>query len=163
MLTLSRYDRFGQLVNMVDLKDETRLRTAIELFYFAYREFTAGPDRILAQRGLGRMHHRILYFVARNPEVSVKRLLEILAITKQALHVPLRQLQSMGLVVSSNDARDARVRRLTLSSEGVRLEARLTATQMKRLAEAFEAAGAAGERGWFGVMQAFAVPGGTAS
>jgi DNA-binding MarR family transcriptional regulator len=146
---------------MVDLKEDARLRGAIELFYFAYREFTARPDRILAQRGLGRMHHRILYFVARNPDVSVKRLLEILAITKQALHVPLRQLQSMGLVQSSSDDKDARVRRLKLTSEGIRLEERLTATQMKQLVTAFEAGGVAGARGWFSVMEVFAkVPGG---
>jgi DNA-binding MarR family transcriptional regulator len=141
---------------MVDLKDDARLRAAIELFYFAYREFTAGPDRILAQRGLGRMHHRILYFVARNPEVSVKRLLEILAISKQALHIPLRQLHSMDLMLSVNDARDARVRRLQLSAAGARLEARLTATQMKQLATAFATSGANGTEGWFAVMQAFA-------
>ncbi len=140
---------------MVDLKEDARLRGAIELFYFAYREFTAGPDRILAQRGLGRMHHRILYFVARNPGVSVKRLLEILAITKQALHVPLRQLQSMGLVQSLNDDQDARVRRLKLSAEGARLEDRLTATQMKLLLTAFEAGGTNGERGWLAVMEGF--------
>jgi DNA-binding MarR family transcriptional regulator len=147
---------------MVDLTDEQRLRTAIEVFYFAYREFTAGADRVLAQRGLGRVHHRILYFVARNPDVSVKRLLEILAISKQALHVPLRQLLGMELVKASADPADARVRRLRLTAEGARLEARLSAAQMRQLASAFEVAGRGADEGWFSVMRAFAAPAGGA-
>ncbi len=124
---------------MIDLNDDARLRAAVETFYFAYREFTAGPDRILAQRGLSRVHHRILYFVGRQPELSVKTLLQVLAITKQALNAPLRQLNEMGLVLSAADSADGRVKRLRLSVEGVRLEARLTATQMALLGQASSA------------------------
>ena len=138
---------------MVDLKDETALRAAIETFYFAYREFTGGPDRILAQRGLGRVHHRILYFVGQQPDLSVKTLLQVLAITKQALHAPLRQLIEMGLIVSAGDTDDGRVRRLRLSGEGVRLEARLTATQMTLLAGAFARAGSGSGERWLAVMK----------
>ena len=143
---------------MVDLNDDARLRSAIEVFYFAYREFTAGPDRILAQRGLSRVHHRILYFVGRQPELSVKTLLQVLAITKQALHAPLRQLIEMGLVLSAADSGDGRVKRLRLSGEGVRLETRLTATQMAVLAQAFEHAGPGGGEQWLSVMKAVAAP-----
>jgi DNA-binding MarR family transcriptional regulator len=139
---------------MVDLNDEAGLRAAIETFYFAYREFTGGPDRILAQRGLGRVHHRILYFVGQQPDLSVKSLLQVLAITKQALHAPLRQLIEMGLVLSAGDSADGRVRRLRLSGEGVRLEARLTATQMKLLAGAFAQAGSGSAAAWHKVMKA---------
>ena len=77
---------------MTDLNNEDRLRDAIEHLYFGYREFTAGPDRILEERGLNRVHHRILYFVGRNDRISVNSLLAILAISKQALNVPLRKL-----------------------------------------------------------------------
>lgn len=139
---------------MLDLNEDAALRTAIEAFYFAYREFTGGPDRILAQRGLGRMHHRILYFVGRQPDLSVKDLLQVLAITKQALHAPLRQLIEMGLVLSAGDSADGRVRRLRLSGEGTRLEARLTATQMKLLAGAFAQAGNGSAAVWHQVMNA---------
>ena len=71
---------------------EDALRLAIEQFYFGYRAFTAPPDRILDQRGLGRVHHRILYFVGRNPQISVNTLLGLLSVSKQALNAPLRQL-----------------------------------------------------------------------
>jgi DNA-binding MarR family transcriptional regulator len=140
-------------VNMVDLKSEELLRSAIELMYFAYRAFTAGPDRVLAQRGLGRVHHRILYFVGRNPELSVKSLLDRLAVTKQALHQPLQQLIEMGLITNASDEKDGRVRRLRLSTEGTRLEAKLSAVQMKQLSEAFAKSGATAARGWFSVMR----------
>ena len=130
--------------------------SAIELLYFGYREFTAGPDRVLAQRGLGRVHHRIWYFVGRKPDLSMKELLERLAVTKQALHQPLQQLFSMDLLVSASDQRDGRRRRVRLSAEGSRLEAKLTAVQMKQLATAFSGSGAAAQRGWFAVMTAIA-------
>ena len=68
------------------LDRQTQLRTAMELFYFGYRAFTAHPDRVLDQRGLGRVHHRILYFVGRNPDTSVNELLSVLGVTKQALN-----------------------------------------------------------------------------
>ncbi len=86
----------------------------------------------------------------------MKDLLATLAITKQALHVPLRQLIEMGLVLSGSDEADGRVRRLRLSKEGLRLEAKLTATQTALLAQAFTRAGSAGAAGWFAVMEAVA-------
>ena len=50
---------------------ETDLNQALELFHFAFRAFTAKPDQLLEARGLQRVHHRILYFVGRNPEIRV--------------------------------------------------------------------------------------------
>ncbi len=57
----------------------------IELLFFAYRDFTADPDRILQGFGFGRAHHRVLYFVNRQPGMTVAELLTILGITKQSL------------------------------------------------------------------------------
>ena len=55
---------------MLDPDREASLRRAIEELYFGYRAFTALPDKMLAQRGLGRTHHRILYLVRRDPGVN---------------------------------------------------------------------------------------------
>ena len=137
---------------MVDPHRQDALRQAIELLYFAYRGFTDPPDRILTGRGLGRVHHRILYFIGRHPGVSVRGLLELLAVSKQALHAPLRQLTEMGLVISLADERDRRVKSLRLSAEGQRLEAELTGAQMRFLEAAFERAERAEEQGWRRVM-----------
>src|ERR1043166_3867907 len=118
---------------MVDLKREEALRSAIELLYFAYRAFTDRPDRIVERRGLGRVHHRILYFVGRNPEISVRGLLQRLAVSKQALNAPLRQLIEMKLVAAMAQAEHWRVKALLWTSEGARLEAELTGAQMELL------------------------------
>ncbi len=141
---------------MVDRKREDELREAIELLYFSYRAFTAGPDRILQKRGLGRVHHRVLYFISRNPGLSVNELLDVLQISKQALNTPLRQLASMKLVDNARAPHDARVRELRLTAEGIKLEARLSGTQMLHLEEMFAGAGPKAERGWRDIMQRLA-------
>ncbi len=138
---------------MTDLKNESRLREAIESLYFGYREFTAGPDRILEQRGLNRVHHRILYFVGRNDAISVNALLNILDVSKQALNAPLRKLVATGLVSNDPAPFDRRVKQLRLTAEGRRLERRLTGTQMRQLTRIFKAAGSDAEAGWHEVMQ----------
>ena len=138
---------------MVDVKEPDELRAAIELFYFAYRAFTSRPDHILERRGLGRVHHRILYFVGRNPSITINTLLAILRVSKQALNMPLRQLLEMKLISVEVPARDRRVKELSLTPDGRRLEAQLTATQMKHLAETFAAAGSDAALGWRQVME----------
>ena len=72
-------------------RDEA-IRQGIELLFFAYRDFTAEPDAILAQYGFGRAHHRVVHFVGRHPQMTVGELLGILRITKQSLNRVLGQL-----------------------------------------------------------------------
>lgn len=141
---------------MVDLNRRDELRGAIELLYFAYRGFTDVPDRILERRGLGRVHHRILYFIGQRPDVSVRGLLDLLAVSKQALNAPLRQLVEMGLVATVAGAEDRRIKNLRLTGEGRKLEAELTGAQMRRLQAAFDRAGPQHEQGWRTVMAALA-------
>lgn len=135
---------------------EAALRLAIEQFYFGYRAFTELPDRILAQRGLGRVHHRVLYFVGRKPGLAVNELLALLNVSKQALNAPLRQLVEMRLVEVNAPPHDRRVRQLSLTAAGARLEAQLTGTQMKLLRSVFEEAGTTAEAGWHRVMRSLA-------
>jgi DNA-binding MarR family transcriptional regulator len=132
------------------------LRSSIESFYFAYRAFTSRADRLLERRGLGRLHHRVLYFVGRNPSITVNALLSILRVSKQALNAPLRQLIEMRLVSSVAPAHDRRVRQLALTAEGRRLEAQLTATQLKLLSQAFASAGDDATQGWIEVTRRIA-------
>jgi len=141
---------------MVDLQREQELRQAIELLFFSYRAFTRGPDEILEKRGLGRVHHRILYFVGRDPGLSVNELLKVLQISKQALHLPLRQLLSMELVKNDKSKSDRRVRELKLTAAGKRLEARLTGTQLLQLESVFKSRGKKTEKAWKQVMQQLA-------
>jgi len=146
-------------VNTVDSNTDTAdampdeaLFSAIELFHFAFRAFTARPDEILAELGLGRVHHRVLYFVGRSPGLRVSDLLATLAVSKQALHGPLRQLVEADLIAAQPDSSDGRVRRLSLSRKGSALEQRLSRTQREVLALAFSASGVKAEAGWREVM-----------
>ncbi len=149
---------------MIDQKSEpllteertAELREAIELLFFSYRAFTRGPDQILEKRGLNRVHHRILYFVARQPGLSVNELLGVLEVSKQALHIPLRQLLSMNLVKNDKSKTDGRVRELRLTSAGKRLEARLTGTQLLQLDNVFAEAGSDAEKAWRKAMKLLA-------
>lgn len=128
-------------VNPLFLREE-ELRQALELLFFAYRDFTAEPDRILAEQGFGRAHHRVIYFVGRHPGLSVRELLDILRITKQSLSRVLSQLVQEGYVQQTRGARDRRQRLLELTEKGRELERRLSATQIERFARAYRAAGA---------------------
>jgi len=80
--------RSEQLLFLTD----DQLRQGIELMYFAYRGFTADPDRILADRAYGRAHHRAIHFINRRPGLTVNELLDFLGVTKQSLNRVLRQL-----------------------------------------------------------------------
>lgn len=143
---------------MVDLNRQAELREAIELFFFGYRAFTAPPDRLLEAWDLGRVHHRVLYFVARQPGITVTELQGVLGVSKQALNGPLRQLLEAGLVGSTADAADKRVRRLRLTDKGGQLEAALTGTQVEMLEKTFSHLGKDVERAWKQVMQVLAAP-----
>ncbi|OIR07912.1 DegT/DnrJ/EryC1/StrS aminotransferase family protein [mine drainage metagenome] len=82
-------------VNLLFLREE-ELRQGIEMLFFAYRDFTAEPDVILADYGFGRAHHRVIYFVGRSPGITVSDLLATLGITKQSLSRVLSQLVAEG-------------------------------------------------------------------
>lgn len=140
------------------MTNETRtdLRPAMEAFFHAYMAFTCKPDEILARRGLARVHHRILFFVARRPAMSIKELLASLGVTKQAINIPLRQLIEMGLIATRPDEQDKRIKRLTLTDEGTRLETDLHRQQVRLLERAFAATGPAAVEGWMKVNQELA-------
>ncbi len=94
------------------------MNEALEALHFAFRAITAHPDERLEDLGYSRVHHRILYFVGRNPGSSVNELLGIMRVSKQYLHRPLRQLVEDGYIQSRQDSRDRRVKRLRLTSKG---------------------------------------------
>lgn len=131
---------------------ESQLREAVELLFFAYRDFTAEPDQILAGQGFGRAHHRVVYFVGRHPGMTVSELLGILRITKQSLARVLRELVDQGFVAQAMGERDKRQRRLSLTQKGLALEKALTDRQITRIAKAFGKAGAQAADGFRQIM-----------
>ena len=126
---------------------------ALALLHFAFRAVVAEPDAELAERGLGRVHHRILFFIARTPGLRVSDLLSTLAVTKQALHLPLQQLIRKKLVSSAALPSNLRERRLRLTASGKALERVLSGHQRGLFAAAFRKVGLSQARGWRAVMQ----------
>ncbi len=137
---------------MTKFQDED-LRQAIELLFYAYRDFTAEPDAILADYGFGRAHHRVIYFVGRHPGMTVRQLLDILKITKQSLARVLRQLIDEGFVEQLQDEDDGRRRLLYLCDKGENLEALLTTRQGQRINKAYGAAGADAIKGFRRILR----------
>ena len=145
-------DRPGEVDAESDAPREEAVRQGIELLFFAYRDFTAEPDAILAQYGFGRAHHRVVHFVARHPQITVGELLDILRITKQSLNRVLGQLVRRGFVVQHRGAQDRRQRLLELTTSGRELERRLSEVQRARVGAAYRRAGAPAVEGFRKVL-----------
>jgi DNA-binding MarR family transcriptional regulator len=108
----------------------------IELFFFAYRDFVSDPDRILADYGFGRAHHRVLHFVDRQPGLTIAELLDILRITKQSLNRVLKELIEKSFVESRTGTSDRRQRLLYTTPQGHELSLRLDNLQTRRIMRA---------------------------
>lgn len=115
----------------------------IELLFFAYRDFTSDPDKILAEYGFGRAHHRVLHFVNRMPGLTVAELLDVLKITKQSLGRVLKQLIDTGHIVQVQGPRDRRQRELYPTAKGRSLALALALPQSRRIKAALGGAGQA--------------------
>lgn len=133
---------------------DDQLRKGIEAMFFAYRGFTADPDRILLEKGYGRAHHRAIHFINRSPGTTVNNLLAILGVTKQSLNRVLRALVEDGLVESRIGTRDKRERHLFLTPAGEALERELSTAQRDRMRSAFRKAGPEAVSGFRQVLEA---------
>jgi DNA-binding MarR family transcriptional regulator len=130
----------------------------IELLFFAYRDFTADPDRILARFGFGRAHHRALYFVNRRPGMTVAELISILGITKQSLARVLRQLINSGHIRQVEGRMDRRQRLLFPTHTGRELIMELSLPQSRRIEAALRASANGSEKTISDFMRAMMNP-----
>jgi len=117
------------------------LIACVELLFFAYRDFTGGPDAVLEEYGFGRAHHRVLHFVQRHPGLRVADLLDILKITKQSLARVLKQLIDKGFIMQRAGNDDRRERRLFVTAKGSRLAEKLGTQQVQHIEAALAKAG----------------------
>lgn len=132
---------------------ESEIRRGVELIYFGYGHLTRATDAMLAAQGLGRAHHRALYFIARNPNLTVSQLLGLLAITKQSLGRVINELIERDLVESRAGDRDRRQRLLRLTASGAALEAELFDAIRAKLATAYASAGQNAVSGFWAVLE----------
>jgi len=121
----------NNLISPFFLNDK-EIRKVIELFFFSYRDFTSGPDRILEKLKFGRAHHRVIYFVGKKNNITIKELLIVLQITKQSLSRVLNQLVKEGFIIVSTGI-DKRTKKLSLTQKGENLERKLSTIQINKI------------------------------
>ncbi len=125
---------------MTDLKNlispfflnNNEIKKIIELIFFSYRDFTAGPDKVLEKLNFGRAHHRVIYFVGKKNNITIKDLLAVLKITKQSLSRVLNQLVKEGFIIVSTGL-DKRTKILSLTNKGKNLENELSNIQINKI------------------------------
>ncbi len=140
----------------VNLKSLDPLDTGLELLHFGFRGLTVEADRFLEAHGLSRVHHRILYVIARADAISIGELAATLGVSNQALHRPLSHLFDQQLVQYSREPGRHRFKLLGLSAAGSALEARATELERSTLRDALASTDADGRDAWRQVMRALA-------
>ena len=132
---------------------EAEIRRGIELLTLGHGHLMRAIDAELAAAGLGRAHHRVLYFVARRPDLTISGLLALLAITKQSLGRVLNELSARELIETRAGRDDRRQKLLRLTPAGVALEAALFDKLRTRLSAAYVEAGPQAVAGFWQVLQ----------
>jgi DNA-binding MarR family transcriptional regulator len=132
---------------------EDEVRRGIEMLHFGYGALMQSIDPLLEAQGLGRAHHRALYFVSRQPDLSVSELLRLLSITKQSLGRVLTDLTERGHIETSPGVRDRRQKLLRLTSAGRALEADLFRLMREKMASAYGQAGQGSVTGFWRVLE----------
>lgn len=147
----AKSDARAQTGSPLYLRDE-ELRQGVDLIFFASRDISAQGEAVLHAAGLGRAHARALYFIARNPGLSIADLLTILRVTKQSLNRVVNDLLGNGYVERKTGMRDRRTRQLRLSEKGAALEAAIWEARRPRLVRAFREAGPEAVQGFRRVL-----------
>lgn len=143
-----------QISREAGLRELHPLDGALLLMHFAYRGLVVDADRYLSSLGLSRLHHRILYVIARTESLSIGSLLDVLGITKQALHGPIKVLREGGYVTADRDKINYRVKILRLTAKGSRVERVASGRERRAIEAALAAVPEQQQQSWYDVMLA---------
>lgn len=135
---------------------EDELDACLALLHRGIQRVITAPQTVLLERGLGRAHHRTMFYIRREPGIAVGDLAARAAVTGQALHKTLRDLIGQGLVLSKPNPKNRRSRQLSLTPAGRRLEAKLSGIQRGLFAVASQAVGKDKMLRWVEVARALA-------
>ena len=135
---------------------EAEVRRGLELMFAGQAELARAVAPILAEARLGRAHQRALYFIGRQPDLTVGVLLSRLGITKQSLNRVLSELTERDLVEVRVGRDDRRQRLLCLTESGKALEADLFEAMRAKLASAYAQAGQQAVGGFWTVLEGLA-------
>lgn len=129
------------------------MRHGIELLIFGAAQLARANDARLIEHAIGRAHARALYFIGRQPGLSVGALRRLLGVTKQSLGRVLGELAERALVEVQVGDEDRRQRHLRLTLRGAELEAALFEAMRARVSAAYGAAGQQAVSGFWQVLQ----------
>jgi len=137
---------------------EEEVRRGIEYLFFAHNALWRAIDTRLAEKELGRAHYRALYFIARQPGLTISDLLGLLGITKQSLGRVVKELDARALLTTRPGNRDRRQKELRLTSEGRALENAIFSQLRDTMSRAYTHAGQAAVTGFWQVSEALLPP-----
>jgi DNA-binding MarR family transcriptional regulator len=133
-------------------------RQGLLLHFFAHLALAADAEAPLDARGLGRVHHRILYIVHFAPGITVGELLGVLRVTHQNVQRALGELDRGGLVAFKQSKEDRRLKLLYSTPKGDRLLEAVSAKQRERIERAYEACSTRDVEGFFAVLSTMIDP-----
>jgi len=131
-----------------------RIHKGLVLHFMVQLSLADDANLRLATRGMGRVHHRILYFAHFAPGITVSELLSVLSVKHQNIQAPLRQLVQEGYVLTRASEHDGRVKLLYCSRKGDKLLEYVSSGQRERVNRAYERATAFDVEAYFKVMAA---------
>jgi len=137
---------------------EEEVRRGIEYLFFAHGALWRAIDTRLAEKELGRAHYRALYFIARQPGLTISDLLGLLGITKQSLGRVIKDLDARALLTTRPGNRDRRQKELRLTPEGRALESAIFSQLRDTMSRAYTHAGQAAVTGFWQVSEALLPP-----
>ena len=133
---------------------EEEVRRGIEFMFFANAALWRSVDARLAEFDLGRAHYRALYFIARQPNITIADLLSLLGITKQSLGRVLKELESREYVTTRAGNRDRRHKELRLTDAGRAAEKLMFTAMRDAMSRAYTHAGQQAVTGFWQVSEA---------
>ncbi|MBN8805800.1 MAG: MarR family transcriptional regulator [Sphingopyxis sp. 65-8] len=137
---------------------EEEVRRGIEFLFFGHGALWRAGDARLAENGLGRAHYRALYFIARQPGLTISDLLALLGITKQSLGRVIKDLEAREMLVTRPGNRDRRHKELRLTPAGRAVEAAVFGQLRDAMSRAYTHAGQAAVTGFWQVNEALMSP-----
>lgn len=133
---------------------EAEVRRGIEYLFFGHASLWRAIDMRLAENELGRAHYRALYFIARQPGLTISDLLALLGITKQSLGRVVKDLEARAMIATRPGNRDRRQKELRLTDAGRAIEAAIFAQLRDAMSRAYTQAGQAAVTGFWQVSEA---------
>lgn len=129
------------------------LKKGLLLHFFANLCLTGDVNPSLVELGFGRPHHRILFFAANSPGITVGELIGAMRVTHQNARMPMKQLLDGGYLTTKVGQTDRRHKRLYATAKGKKLVDALMHRQFERIERAYRAAGPDAVQGFFLVHQ----------